>query len=170
MRQIGAAFFAYTQDHDGALPGRLGGKVDKWPKLLSKYLGSEKIYAAPGDPQNYLRRKLDPLDNGRNNTSYIMNGFNDLGAFDTDGFAVHMASIERPTNTLLLGTITPGSIHYYMDFREKNQDDMLAKKLYGDGSTYLFCDGSAKFITEQDYRNEMWLVDKEDTQIINQPM
>jgi prepilin-type processing-associated H-X9-DG protein len=48
-----------------------------------------------------------------------------------------------------------------MDFAEGNQDQVLNKQVYGEGSTYLFADGSARFLTVDEYEDNLWLVDKE---------
>jgi len=50
-----------------------------------------------------------------------------------------------------------------MDFLEPpygNQRDRLELRAYRDGSNYAFVDGSARFIAEKDYRDELWLVNK----------
>ena len=166
MRQVGMAMIAYAGEHNYQLPGRETGKDgnDRWPKLIAEYLKDHTVYAAPGDPQNYIRRNVDPLDNVTNNTSYIMNGYNDLGTFQQPNMDVRMTSIEYTSNTLLLGTPKTGSIHFFMDFLEPphgNNKDILNLTMYGDGSNYFFVDGSARFIKETEYRDALWLVDKD---------
>jgi prepilin-type processing-associated H-X9-DG protein len=59
--------------------------------------------------------------------------------------------------------VDAGSRHFYMDFLEPphgNSKDLLDFRAYDDGSNYLFVDGSSRFITEKDYRDELWLTDK----------
>ena len=163
MRQLGAAFVLYASEHDMKLPSPAQRRGDRWPKLLATYLKDVKVFAAPGTQDDFVTRNSDPLSNGTNNTSYLMNGFNDLGGFDNKGAEIPLSRIERPAETLLLGMQKRGSRHFYMDFLEPphgNQKDRLDLKAYGDGSNYAFVDGSTRFVTEKDYRDEMWLADK----------
>lgn len=165
MRQVGMAMLSYASEHDYELPGRENGEIgiDRWPKLITGYLQDTKVFAAPGDPGNFLVRKVDPLSNKSNNTSYIMNGYNDLGAFGQLGMDIRINRLGSPSNTLLLGTPKSGSGHFFMDFLEPphgNNKDILNLKAYDDGSNYVFADGSARFIRETDYRDALWLADK----------
>lgn len=172
VRQIGVAFELYAGDNNNYLPGRSeGGQADKWPRLLVQYMGDDpRAYAAPGDSKNYLRRNLDPKDldrgplsNSQNNTSYIMNGYNDIGAFDDPGVTVSLTRIQKPSQLILLGTPKTGSQHFYMDMLEGggNHKEVLDLTRYGDGSIYLMADGSARFLTEKTYDPELWLVNKD---------
>jgi len=163
MRSIGAALRLYTADHLDTLPRRVT-EGDKWPKLLSEYMDGTLAYAAVGDPNNYISQKTDPLSNARNNTSYIMNGFNDVGAFANQEVAVRMMQIEHPSETILFGTPKSGSTHFYMDMLEGesgNHVDVLNLELYEHGSTYTFADGSARYILRQNYDHRMWLVNRD---------
>lgn len=165
MRQLAAAMFTYAGEHDAQLPGRVKGdsETERWPRLIAPYLKDPVILAAPGDPDNFLARKVDPLSNSHNNTSYIINGFNDLGMLDEPSMAVKITAIEFPAATLLLGMPKTGSGHYFMDLVEPphgNSKDVLNLKAYGDGSNYVFADGSARFVRESDYRDTLWLADK----------
>ena len=165
MRQVGAALLLYAGEHDYQLPGRNRGEPgqDRWPKVLARYLQDVRVYAAPGDPSNYLNRKVDPLSNTTNNTSFIMNGYNDLGTILDPNVEVRLNQFQSTSNTLLLGTPKAGSIHFYMDFAEPphgNQKDILNLTAYGDGSNYFFADGSARFIAKKDYDDKLWLTDK----------
>ena len=165
MRQVAIAMLSYAGEHDYELPGRESGANghDRWPKLIAQYLQDTKVLAAPGDPANFLIRHTDPLSNTTNNTSYIMNGYDDLGMLGRANMDVRMNRIETPASTLLLGTPKPGSIHFFMDFLEPphgNNKDILNLHAYEDGSNYVFADGSARFIKERDYTDALWLVDK----------
>lgn len=177
IRQVGVGFQLYANDHNYTVPGRVS-QGDKWPALLLPYLQSADAYASPADPQNWKQRHLqaaDAISNSRNNTSYIMNGYNDLGAYSTPGSVTEVRIIRftDPSNTLLLGTPKTGMTHFYMDFEEPpngNQKDVLnltqsedgpeAQKSRNAGSNYVFSDGSARFIRKIDYRDDMWLADK----------
>lgn len=163
MKQIGVAFHLYAGDNDLKLPGRVDDQ-DKWPRLLAAYLKDDlRVYASPGDPENYLKRGADPLANAANNTSFIMNGYNDLGAFEDPTVEVRLVGMP-PSQVILLGTPKTGSRHFYMDIlegRHGNHVDVLNLKAFGDGSNYLFTDGSARFIKANDYDHRLWLVDKD---------
>jgi prepilin-type N-terminal cleavage/methylation domain-containing protein/prepilin-type processing-associated H-X9-DG protein len=189
MRQIGASFILYANDNSYNLPERIT-TGDKWPALISKYLSDVRVYASSYDLQNWVVRGLTPaqaISNSGNNTSFIMNGYNDLGTYGNTGSApvnIRMNAIQGTSNVILLGTpknptaLNPHQAHntqYYMDFEEPpngNQNDVLDLAAYNGGSDYLFADGSAKFITQaqyeapdpanpaQRYGDDLWLVDK----------
>jgi prepilin-type N-terminal cleavage/methylation domain-containing protein/prepilin-type processing-associated H-X9-DG protein len=166
LRQIGAAVFNYAGENEMRLPRRVVGTNDgaKWPRLLAGYLEDVRVYAAVGDRSNYIFRNADPLSDARNNTSYIMNGYNDLGAYTNAAVEVRVNHLDRPAEVILLGTPQPGSGHFYMDMLEGsngNHQDILDLVLYGNGSDYLFADGSARFLTTNEYRAEMWLVNRD---------
>ncbi len=141
-----------------SLPNRME-SGDRWPKHLLPYLGDIKVYADPADRSNFLLTKKDPLSTYPNYTSYIMNGFNDVGAFRDESIAVRLVSIDQPSQTILLAPAA-GHTHFYMDFEEGNQKDMIQKKAFNDGSNYLFTDGSARFLKASDYTDDLWLVHK----------
>jgi prepilin-type N-terminal cleavage/methylation domain-containing protein/prepilin-type processing-associated H-X9-DG protein len=162
LRQLGTGIFLYASDHNQDLPGRtLSGP--KWPALVHEYLQDERVFASPGDPENWIRREADPLSNARNETSYILNGYNDLGAFEDETVVVKMNRVERPAEVILLGTPRPASGHFYMDMLEGagNHNDVLNLTAYGNGSNYLFADGSARFLDAAAYRHELWLINRE---------
>jgi prepilin-type N-terminal cleavage/methylation domain-containing protein/prepilin-type processing-associated H-X9-DG protein len=190
MRQVGLAFHLFAADNDFRLPGRVQANGNKWPRMLATYLGwkSEdwsdpaqrdtlKVYAAPGQKSFLTDPTLLPLDNNRNRTSFIMNGYNDVGAFDDPSVDIRINRLPSASEVILLGTPQPNSTHYYMDMLEGkhgNHIDVLNLSAYGDGSNYVFADGSARFITQQDYEQPrdingihynrfgdyLWLVDK----------
>jgi len=175
MRQIGAGFILYANDNSYNLPERIttSSGQDKWPALLSRYLSDVRVYASSYDLKNWIVRGLTPaqaISNTSNNTSFIMNGYNDLGTYssangDSSDSPVHirMNAMQGTSNVILLGTpknptgLNPTQEHngeYYMDFEEApngNQNDVLDLAAYNGGSNYLFADGSAKFITQAQY-------------------
>jgi prepilin-type N-terminal cleavage/methylation domain-containing protein/prepilin-type processing-associated H-X9-DG protein len=165
MRQVGVAFSLYENDNSYLLPSRVepqpgdNNVPDKWPRLLAKYLGDIRVYASTFDTQNYLRRHLsyyDALSNNFNNTSFIMNGYNDMGAFNTPSVQIRANAFPDTSNIILLGTPRVGSRQFYMDFEEPpngNENDVLDLAAFHGGSNYLFADGSAKFIMQKDYQN-----------------
>ncbi len=164
MRQIGAAFVIYASEHDSQLPNPAQRKPTlSWPKALGPYLKDVRVFAAPGKQDNYIKRKVDPLSEQPNNTSFIMNGFNDIGTWKNPNGEVRLINVSVPSDTLLLGMQKSGSRHFYMDFLEPphgNAKDLLDLRAYGEGSNYLFVDGSSRFISAKDYRDELWLADK----------
>lgn len=162
LRQIGTGMMLYLGENDNVLPGRVT-SGDKWPALLHVYLQDTKVYASPGDPENFIARSADPLSNARNETSYIMNGYNDLGALSDETVSVRANTIDRPSQVILLGTPNPGSGQFYMDMLEGggNHIEVLNLEAYGNGSNYLFADRSAKFLTGETYSHRMWLVNQE---------
>lgn len=161
LRQIGIAFRLYATDHDANLPQRIT-TGEKWPVLLQEYLNTPKVYADPGDPKNYLLTQTDPFSNAKNQTSYIMNGYNDLGAYSDETVAVKLPAIKGQTQ-VILAAIQFGTGNFYMDFVEGNQASVLNKTAYRGGSNYLFTDGSAHFLKLQDYDDRLWLVNPDYT-------
>lgn len=158
IRQIGIAFQQYANDNDMRFPAHiLSG--DKWPRLLHDYLGDPQVYSDPTDRNNYLLRKSDPLSNGANNTSFIMNGFNDVGAFQDPSVTVKTVALDSPANTIILA---PLSRHagFYMDLDTNDQKNTVNSRQYPQGSYYAFADGSARFVSITDYRDELWMVHK----------
>jgi prepilin-type N-terminal cleavage/methylation domain-containing protein/prepilin-type processing-associated H-X9-DG protein len=164
LRQIGSALILYAGEHDSQLPNPAQQKPRvSWPKAIQPYLKDLQVLAAPGKDDNYIKRKVDPVSQRQNNTSFIMNGFNDIGTWKNPNGEVRLVNIQSPAETLMLGMQKSGSRHFYMDFLEPprgNSKDLLDFKAYEDGSNYLFVDGSSRFITEKDYRDELWLTDK----------
>ncbi len=169
MRQIGAGFLLYAGDNNGTLPSRAVA-TDKWPRLIATHLKDVRVYAYSGDTQSYLETDSDPLSNDANNTSFIYNGFDDLGSFDDPATVIRMVNFDSAGATILLGIPNSGDTNFYMDFREGNQNDVLDLDAFGDGAHYLFADGSARYITEAEYIAEdadrrrvgdaLWLADK----------
>lgn len=184
MRQMGIALLSYAGDNNYMLPNRVqpppggGQEADKWPRSLHPYLPDLRIYGSPvpdtggktykvADPQNFLNNKT-------NYTSYIYNGGNDVQPFGTDTQAFpRLNTISQASNVIMLGIPRPQANNFYMDFAEKNNDDILNKQAFGDGTPYIFCDGSlrtlhvvAKISNEQApptpdaYTDWLWLFDK----------
>ncbi|MGA3171458.1 MAG: type II secretion system protein [Chthoniobacteraceae bacterium] len=188
MRQIGAAFILYANDHSYVLPGRVytqnGAQPNKWPYLLSQYLGDVRVYASSFDTSNWIIRGLtaqQAVSNSQNNTSFIMNGYNDLNTFEDSSVTIRLNAFPETSDIILLGMLKIGvRDQFYMDFEEEpngNENDYLETAAYKGGSNYLFADGSARFISQaeynapepnppaggtslQSYGNSLWCVDK----------
>jgi len=172
LRQIGSAAIAYSSENDGSLPRRIEAsgneeQPSKWPELLEPYLQDPNVYARKADPQNFIRTGRNPLSNSRNRTSFIMNGWNDAESESgIDDIEVRFGTLEQPSRTILFGVPRTGSTHFYMDFAEGNHLDVIDLTSEGNGSPYLFADGSCRFIAEAEYLSEdrqgddLWLVAK----------
>jgi prepilin-type N-terminal cleavage/methylation domain-containing protein/prepilin-type processing-associated H-X9-DG protein len=162
MRTLGIAFLSYASDNDGQLPGRVQGNGNnKWPTLLLPYVGNNpKTYVDPGDrvanqiPENQL------ISNSPNNSSFIFNGFNDLGFLNNPNLTVRLINISDSSNVLLLGQQNPGGNNFYLDVLEGDQNNVLNKQAYYGGSNYVFADGSIQFLKVAQYNDSMWLVNK----------
>lgn len=167
MRQATVAVLLFANDNYGSLPGRGfpayedGQPREKWPMAISPYMGNPAILAAPEE----IGKPLDEiLSNTRNRTAYMINGFNDIGGYDNPDLLVNITLVETPGNLILFGRKKPSVGQYYMDFVEGpngNQNDVLDKTAYGSGSIYGFADGSGRFLTVDQYRDDYWLIDKD---------
>jgi prepilin-type N-terminal cleavage/methylation domain-containing protein/prepilin-type processing-associated H-X9-DG protein len=163
MRNLGIGLMEYATDNDGQLPGRVTNNGDKWPVLLLPYTSGPKVYADPGDPVAMNVSPQDMVSNNGNNSSFFFNGFNDLGFYTNPNLTLRLVNITNATNVILLGQKIHGSTQYYMDFVEPpngNENDILNKTAYFAGANYVFADGSARFIKETDYNDQMWLVNQ----------
>ena len=162
MRNVGIAFMSYASDNDGQLPGRVvGSGTNKWPTLLLSYVGNNpKTYVDPGDPVANKMSETQLTSNGPNNTSFIFNGFNDLGFLTNPNLTVRLVDIPDTANVLLLGQQKPGGNNFYLDVLENDQNSVLNKTAYYGGSNYVFADGSMQFLKLAQYNDTMWLVNK----------
>ena len=173
MRQVGFAFMHYATDSNFELPGRVvdgAQNMEKWPGQLAgydingnyspgdDYVKSLKIYIAPGYAQvDAGRPDLAHFltSNSPNNTSWMMNGYNDIGA-KNEWVEIYISLFTSPSETILLGMHKPGQNHFYMDFSDGDNTKVLDTRAYGTGdragSVYCMADGSARFITDKEYR------------------
>lgn len=160
MRQLAIAFHLYSGEHDFDLPGRVTESgQDKWPALLYEYTKTTKVFTAPGI-EDAKTEDVNLLANTSNKTSFIMNGYNDLDAYNNPAFKIKIVNITFPSQTILLGMPYAKDNNFYMDYAEGNHAKVLNLKAYGTGSNYVFADGSARFIKEKDYNPLLWAVNK----------
>lgn len=170
LKQVGAGFMLYANENNYTLPGRTADPSNqttpKWPALLAgtdgsgtpnlttNYVGDVRVYIAPGD------QTIDPnradlfaflTTNDTNNCSWIMNGYNDLGALSNPSVSVRTVNFASPAETILLGVQKGGQANFYMDFLNGDNTNVLNLAMYNDGSPYLFADGSVQFITQKQY-------------------
>ncbi len=193
MKQMGAAMLLYAGDNNFLLPNRVqnasnpGATPDKWPTALKPYIQDTRVYSSPiPDAQGKSYKVTDPtqyFNNSANYTSYIYNGMNDIGAFTDPTVAPRLNVISIPSETILLGIPYPQKLQFYMDFVEGggNNNDILNKAAFPNGSVYVFCDGSSRIlVNNQDsttyqkqrppnsgtYTDWLWLMDKTNTGVI----
>ena len=194
MKQLGVAMFSYANDNNFLLPNRApknpdGTAADRWPATLQPYVQNLAVYVSPiPDVQGISYKPTHPndvLSNSANNTSYIYNGMNDRGAMEDSSVAVRLNTIDEPTQTALLGIPLPRRGQFYMDFSESggNNNDVLNKTAFPNGSVYMFCDGSSRLLVRTTdpaanlqrppnsgvYTDWLWLTDKSRADIIQQP-
>ena len=182
MRAMGTALMTYAGDNSYQLPSRPpaqtdGTVADKWPVTLFPYLQDLSIYGSPvpdtgGKTYKVTDQKLY-LSNSTNYTTYIYNGGNDVSPYNSGAPLPRLNIIQRPVQTILLGIPLPQKNNYYMDFAEGNNKDVLNLAAFGDGTPYIFCDGSARVLqvdpkvdnkaepaSSGTYTDWLWLFDK----------
>jgi prepilin-type N-terminal cleavage/methylation domain-containing protein len=191
MRQLGVACLLYVGDHNFQLPNRAQAQPgedqpDKWPKLFQPYVQDLRVYTSPIPDVNGKSYKVtnqtDLLSNSANNTSYICNGYNDLGALTDATIFPRVNVIDHPSQTILFGIPYPKAFQFYMDFSEGggNNNEVLNRAAFtGSTSVYVMSDGSAhtlQYNPSDDmksapksagyYTDWLWLIDKSQTGII----
>ncbi len=161
MRSLAIAFNAYAMDNSGNLPGRIPtGGGDKWPLLLYPYVGNNPyVYIDPADPVAAKIPVQNIVVNSPNNSSYIFNVFNDLGAFANPQITVNMNTISG-SSLCILGVQNPGGNNFYLDLQEGDQNTVLKKTAYLGGSNYAFADQSVQFISLANYTDTIWEVNQ----------
>ena len=194
MRQMGVAMLAYANDNNYQLPSRTTsspdgtGTVQKWPVLLFPYLQDARIYYSPvpndSFGNSYKVSNLNAYTNsGSNTTSYIYNGMNDVIPLGDQTSTVRTNMIAQSSETILLGIPYAQKNQFYMDFGEGggNNNDILNKSAFPNGSIYVFSDGSSRVLVNNQnsttyqkqrppnsgtYTDWLWLVDKSQTSAI----
>ena len=172
LRQIGVAARLYANEHNQQLPGQpladgsgTGEASGQWPALFCDYLSpsNPSIFLDPGDRNTSRLPVREILSNVKNNTGFIYNGFDELGADEQPPAAVTIAFLHNQTETVLLAQKKRGATVFCLDplFRPvSNLLDLLNPGAYDGGSHYLFVDGSVRYVKWADYTNRFWLVDK----------
>ena len=191
MRQMGTALMLYAGDHNSQLPNRVQNAPDptqtapKWPTLLQPYVQNLDVYCSPIPNANGKSYKITDTtkysSNSINYTSYIYNGFNDMGAYTDPTYIPRINLVDRTASTILLGIPYPQTGQFYMDLSEGagNNNDILNRTAYPNGSIYVFFDGSARILAYSStvdeksepkgagvYSDWYWLVNKANTSVI----
>ena len=190
MRQFGVACLLYASDNNYRLPNRVEAQPgqttqDKWPILFKSYIQDLRCYTSPIPNANGKSYACsDPtklLSNSANYSSYIMNGYNDLGAFTAPTVYPQLNNIPTPTQTILFGIPYPQMNQFYMDFVEGggNNNEVLNRNAFQGTSVYVFSDGSSRILkynasdnmklppkSSDYYTDWLWLINKSDATII----
>ena len=165
MRQIGVAAQLYANDHNQQLPGHPPDAGGTWPQLFCQYLSptDPRVFLDPGDKQTAQLLPSLVLSPEVNNTGYIYNGFDDLGIDGQPPSAVLLSRVQNPAEVILLAPKTQGVAGFYVDLLLPSLGDLLTElnpAVYDGGASYLFADGSVRFLEQSDYSNSFWLADK----------
>jgi prepilin-type N-terminal cleavage/methylation domain-containing protein len=160
MHGLGIAFLSYAYDNQGALPQRVV-TGNKWPTLLLSYIGDDtRIYVDPGDPVATQIPSTQLISNTVNNSSFIFNGFNDLGAEANPNVTVSIYNLPSTSGLIVLGQQIAGGDNFYLDVNDGDQNNVLKKQAYFGGSNYVFADGSLRYMKSTEYSDSMWLVNQ----------
>ena len=175
MRQIGVAAQLYANDHNQQLPGHLSDNsllplpIDQggtWPQLFCQYLSptDPRVFLDPSDRQTAQLLPAMVLSPTMNNTGYIYNGFDDLGTDNQPVSMVPLNRVQSPSEVILLAPKAQGATQYfYADLLLSPLTNLLSElnpAVYDGGASYLFADGSVRFLKQSDYSNNYWLADK----------
>jgi hypothetical protein len=114
----------------------LGGD-DRWPAAFRPYVGGNVgIYYCPAS-HDVAEQSADPYSNTHNNTTYIINGFNDIIPYNTPN-SVLIDSLPNPSETILFGEEKDGNGEFYMDLVENNQNRFwIIRGIMAARATYL---------------------------------
>ena len=174
MRQIGVAAHLYANDHNQQLPAHISDfgllPLDSggtWPQLFCQYLSPSdpRVFLDPSDRQTARLAPAAVLSQMINNTGYIYNGFDELG--DPGGGLpagmVPLSRLQAPSQVILLAPKTQGATDFYADLLLRPLTDLLNifnPSVYDGGASYLFADGSVRFLKQSEYSDKFWLSDK----------
>ena len=155
-RQLFLAVRMFADDHEGWLPARGLGGDDRWPAAFRAYLvGGFRVFYCPASKDS-TEQHADPFANDHNNTSYIINGFNDVIPYNTRD-AVRLDDLPDQARTILFGEEKDGDGNFYMDLVEGNQNNVLDYVRHQKGGCYLFGDGHGEWIANpRTVTEKMW--------------
>jgi prepilin-type N-terminal cleavage/methylation domain-containing protein/prepilin-type processing-associated H-X9-DG protein len=178
LRQLGVAAHLYANDHDQKLPGAapanpllplpIGGAAptDRWPALFCSYLSPNdpRVFLDPSDPVTAKLPLAAILSNDVNNTGYIYNGFDELMQDSQPASDVPLTMIEHPTAVVLMSQKVQNCKTFYVDLLSSPLSlltSVLNPSAYNGGSHYLYVDGSVRYLKQEEYNNNLWLVNKD---------
>ena len=152
LRSIGQGTYLYADEHHGQLPAYEAGGV-VWDKALEPQLGNDpKLFKCPSD------RMVDKADTARSPRTYAVNGGQKyvaknypFGGFDGQT-ALRLEELTSRSGRVILVGERPGSSAtdrgHLGEFPYATLDQIPgAVHRKGDGSTYVFSDLSAQYLT-----------------------
>ena len=160
QRQLFLAARMFADEHEGWLPARGLGGDDRWPAAFRSYLsGNSGVFYCPVSKDS-AEQRADPYANDHNNTSYIINGFNDLIPYNTRD-SVRLDDLPDQAGTILFGESKDGDGNFYMDLVEGNQNNVLDYMRHQAGACYVFADGHGEWIAApRTVTEKMWWTNK----------
>ena len=151
----------FTDENNGCLPARGVASSDpRWPEMFRPYLtDNPKIYHCP-EAADDSESQADLYLKTHNNTSYIINGFNDIVPFNTP-MAVFLDRVPDLSSTILFGESKNGDGNFYMDIDQGDQNVALDDQRHNAGECCVFGDGHNEWVlTARTITEKMWLADK----------
>jgi len=172
MRQLGYALFMYTDDNVGYLPPR--SHPNRWPQRLLPYYQDLRLLVCPSDGPNpetgLSASSVWPADAAPR--SYIYNAWDDFyiplypgnsnwrSIVSTNEVSPSESLIKQPSETIAFGEKLEQSRHWYFDYETYEDITQLNQTMHctsarggkgrGGGSNYIFADGSARFLRENE--------------------
>ena len=165
-KQLGLAAQMYTEDYDGTFPkarlypavdmGDLGYNYGDWYVLLQPYIKSGSVFQCPSLSENgtsstatvaALGIKYVHIGYGWNIGTSDGSYLDAFGYYYGDGVPVRkLPEIDEPTNTILIGDISPYSGNYkYLIY---TGSETHTSALHNEGANYTYADGHAKWLNQ----------------------
>ena len=152
MRQTGAAFLSYASDNNYVMPNQASPQAGQtqasnWPKLLQPYIQNVSCYVSPIPPYNNVSYQVtNPsllVSDTINYTSYVANGFNDLGVSTS---IPRLNNISLPRQTLLFGIGIPYPLKNQFYMNSDTTSAVLNRNSFSGSSAWVFSDGSSRIL------------------------
>ncbi len=171
LRQIGVAVRLYANDHNQQIPGQtapaeLGtAPPQQWPSLFCAYLNPSdpRVFLDSTDPSTNTLPLSQIISDQTNNTAFVYNGFDELAVDNEPPGSVPLTRLDQPSQVALMGLKAKGATGFYVNlfFQPLSQlFNLLNTVAFDGGSHYLFADGSVRFLTQAEYTNSCWLINK----------
>ena len=167
LKQIGIAFFMYTEDNDGYVPGGPyeghTNLADYFVERVRKYLGSTvvssplKVMWCPSDKtpkDGYISYMPHIADGGSWPTAVFANGYG-LYDYHTPGMSRKFSTLPDPTGTMAVmeGESLAGSRKYISQQHVQNTPTGMLNA-HGNGFMILYCDGHVALYPSQSLTGE----------------